>query len=340
VESLLEVKPNDLRDKKLAQFDNDTVDRITVERSGKPNLSLARDGAKGWVTKGDKDTEANASMVTKMLDDLSATAVSNFVADVATELPKYGLDQPSLKITLSSYASENTAETKAGEKPIATLLFGKEENTDVYVKLEDEPFVLSVPKTLLDSIVSDPLQLQSLDVYKNKPDDITSFEVVREGQPALAFERDKDKNWKLAKGDDKVNTINVQSLVNTLSSLRAVRWTGATTPEHGFEKAAATVSFKTSGNINGTLTIGSALPDEMRHAKADGLTGTFIIAKPDFDAFTSSLLEKPAAAVPVPEGAAPENKPKVEVVTPPISVPATPADGAPAPPSEAAKPPQ
>jgi hypothetical protein len=187
------------------------------------------------------------------------------------------------------------------------------------------------------------LQLQSLDVYKNKPDDITSFEVVREGQPALAFERDKDKNWKLAKGDDKVNPINVQSLVNTLSSLRAVRWAGATTPEHGFEKSTVTVSFKTSGNTNGTLAIGSALPDEMRHAKADGLTGTFIIAKPDFDAFTTSLLEKPAAAVPAPDDAAPaapENKPKVEVVTPPISVPAPPADAAPAPPSEAAKPQQ
>ena len=41
-------------------------------------------------------------------------SLPNFVADVATELPKYGLDQPQLKVTLSSFASENTAETKAG----------------------------------------------------------------------------------------------------------------------------------------------------------------------------------------------------------------------------------
>jgi hypothetical protein len=68
------------------------------------------------------------------------------VADVATELPKYGLDQPQLRVTLSSYASENTPDTQAGEKPIATVLFGREEGENVYAKLEDEPFVVSVPK--------------------------------------------------------------------------------------------------------------------------------------------------------------------------------------------------
>jgi hypothetical protein len=68
-----------------------------------------------------------------------------------------------------------------------------------------------VPKTLLDSIVTDPLQLQPVEIYQNKAEDIASFEITREGQPALSFDRDKDKNWKLAKGDDKANTINVQS---------------------------------------------------------------------------------------------------------------------------------
>jgi hypothetical protein len=346
VENLLKTKPNDLRDKKLTQFNSDMVDRITIEPSGKEKLVFGRDGAKNWVRKTDKDVSVNGSMLTKLLDDLAAATVTNFVSDVATELPKYGLDQPAAKVTLSAFSSENTAETKAGEKPIVTLLFGKVEGNDVYAKSDDEPFILATPKTILDSIVTDPLQLQPLEIYHNKPDEITSFEVAREGQPTLAFERDKDKNWKLAKGDEKVNAISVQSLVNTLASLRAVRWIGATVPEHGLDKPEVTVNFKTSGNTAGKLALGKTSPEEMRFATAEGLTGTFLVARPDFDAFNAPLIEKPTAppaapgSAPAPApapaqgSAAPDAKPKIEAVTPPVAAPPLPAN----PPKEAAKP--
>jgi hypothetical protein len=342
VASILEKKPNDLRDQRLMRFNNDLVDRISIEPAGKPKLVLARDGAKGWQLKGEKDSEINASLVTKLLDDLAASTVTTFVSDVATDLATYGLDQPVLKVTLSAYSSENTAETQAGEKPITAVHFGKTKDGETYAKLDDEPFIVAVPFTLLDAILTDPLQFQALEIFKNKPEDIVSFEITREGQPPLSIERDKDQNWKLAKGDDKLNTINVQSLVNTLSNLRAVRWVGATTPEHGFEKPAVVVSFKTSGNTSGKLTIGSPQPDEMRHAAAEGLTGTFLLARPDYDAFVAGLLDKPAPAADAPGAPGAPNAPAVgggdgasapaEAATPPVPVPA------PAPAEEAAKP--
>jgi hypothetical protein len=349
VETLLTTKPNDLRDKKLTRFNSDLVDRINIEPAGKDKLVFARDG-KNWVRKTDKDVQVNGSMLTKLLDDLAGASVTNFAADVATDLPKYGLDQPAVKVTLSAFSSENTAETKAGEKPIVTLLFGKVEGNDVYAKADDEPFILATPKAILDSIVTDPLQLQPLEIYQNKTDDIASFEVAREGQPTLGFERDKDKNWKLSKGDEKVNTINVQSLVNTLASLRGVRWVGATVPDHGLDKPEVTVSFKTTGNTSGKLLLGKPSPDEMRFASAEGLTGTFLVNRPDYEAFVAALIEKPVTAAapggpgtpPVPpSGAAPavpadaSAKPKIEAVTPPVAAPPLPAN----PPAEAPKPP-
>jgi hypothetical protein len=226
------------------------------------------------------------------------------------------------------------------------------EGNDVYAKGDDEPFILATPKTILDSIVPDPLQLQPLEIYQNKTDDIASFEVVREGQPTLGFERDKDKNWKLAKGDEKVNTINVQSLVNTLASLRAVRWVGATVPDHGLDKPEVTVSFKTTGNTSSKLLMGKPSLDEMRFASAEGLTGTFLVARPDYEAFVAALIEKPVTVTPAAPGApgappAPASgtapavpadaiaKPKIEAVTPPVAAPPLPAN----PPAEAPKPP-
>ena len=224
LETLVDTKPNDLRDRHLARVEPDIVDRMTIESPGKEKIVLARKG-ESWVRKeGDKDVPVNAAAATRLLGELQGQQVVNFVSDLATELPKYGLDQPSVKVTLSSFASENTAETKAGEKPILTVLFGKTEGGDVYAKLDDEPFVVSVSKGILDYAMTDPLQWQELAIYKNNPDDITAVEVAREGQPTLSVERNKDKKWVLAKGDGKLDETNVQSLVNTLSSLHAVRW--------------------------------------------------------------------------------------------------------------------
>ncbi len=334
IETLLTVRPNDLRDKKLVQFNSDLVDRITIEPAGKDKLVLARNGTAGWVRKADKDIEINSSVVTRLLGDLAAATVTNFVADVATELPKYGLDTPAVKVTLSAFSSENTAETKAGEKPIVAVLFGKVNESEVYAKLDDEPFVLSTSKTILDSIVNDPVQLQPLEIYKHKAEDIASFEIVREAQPTLlSFTRDKDKNWKLAKGDDKVDTVNVQSLVNTLASLHAVRWVGPVTPEYGFEKPNAVVTFKTADGTTGKFTIGGASPDEMRYATADGIAGVFLIAKPDFEAFGTALLDKPTtvAPTPVPASGAVPAPAKPGAATPPVTTPPPPPAPAPAP---------
>jgi len=350
VESLLELKPNDLRDRKLVQFNSDMVDRITLEPAGQEKLVLARKGEQGWVRKADKDYDVNGMMVTRLLDELSSAMVTNFVADVATDLPAYGLDQPTVKVTLSAFSSENTAETAAGEKPIVTVLFGKEKDADMYAKLDDEPFVLSTPNRMMDAIVTDPIKFQPVEVYKNKAEDIVWFEIVREGSPTLVLERDKDKNWKLAKGDDKVNTVNVESLVNTLANLRAVRWDGAVTADHGVDKKIVVVTFKTAGNTTGKLTIGGTLQDDMRYAIADGTMGTFVMTKPDFDAFASSLLDNPLTtptpATPTPGGTAPtptapEAAPATSAPPPPAPMPAEAVDPAKPKPSEApAQPPQ
>ena len=61
--------------------------------------------------------------------------VIEFVSDTATDLAKYGLEQPKLKITFSSYSSENTAESNAGEVVLSTLEFGNSENGVTYARL-------------------------------------------------------------------------------------------------------------------------------------------------------------------------------------------------------------
>ncbi len=305
LEGLLDIKPNDVRDRNLLRVEADIVDRMTIEPKDGEKIVLARKG-ESWVRKvGDKDERINVAAATRLLGDLQTSQVIEFIADIATELPKYGLDQPAIKLTLSSYASENTAETKAGEKPIVTVLFSKAEGDSVYAKLDDEPFVVRVSTALLYSVMIDPLQWQDLSVYQYKPDEITALEIAREGQATVTLERDKDKKWLLAKGDGQVNQTNVQSLVNTLTNLRAVRWMGATTPEHGLAQPKVVVSFKTSAGA-GKLVLGAETPDFLTNASAEGKTGTFGISRPDATVFVLPLVANaPGAAAAAPAAPAP-----------------------------------
>jgi hypothetical protein len=296
IESLIATKPNDLRDRSLVRVESDIVDRFTVEGRDGGKVVLARSG-ESWVRKaGDKDAPVDASLVQTVVSTLTSQQVSEFVADVATELAKYGLDRPAVRVTLSSYASENTAETKAGEKPIVTVLLGRIEADKVFAKLDDEPFIVSIPATVVDLLPTDPLAWQPTKIFQDKSDDIVALEVMREGQPTLSLELDKEKKWKLAKGDGAVNQTHVASLVGTLASLRAVRWIGATTAEHGLENPKLTVSYKTATGGSRKVRLGGATEDELWHAGADGLAGTFLVSAPDKSAFELALIEKPAAS--------------------------------------------
>jgi hypothetical protein len=299
IEGLLATKPNDVRDRNLLRVEADIVDRITLEPKNGEKIVLARKG-ESWVRKvGDRDEAINEVAAARLLSELQNQQVVDFVADVATELPKYGLDQPAVKVTLSSYASENTAETKSGEKPIVSVLLGQSDGDKVYAKLDDEPFVVSVSKTLLDHLLLDPLQWQNLVIYQNQAEEISALEIAREGQPTVTLERDKDKKWTLVKGDGQVNQVNVQSLVNTLAGLRAVRWIGATTPEHGLAEPKITVSFKTTAGAV-KLTFGAQTPDLLTYASVEGKAGTFGASQPDVTAFQLPLIEaSPAPAPPV-----------------------------------------
>ena len=314
VSAILDTKPNDVRDRHLIRLNLDTVDRIHIAPAGAPEILLARKG-EDWTIKSLNDKPANSGAVQGMAGALQNQIVTAFVSDVATDLPKYGLDAPQLKVTFSSYASENTAETKAGEEPLETILFGKAEGNIVYAKLDDEPFIVSVPRSILDGIYTDPLKWQDLAIYKLKADDITGLDVTSEGQGTLSLVNEKGQ-WKPAKGDIKLNTVNIQSMVNTLAALRAVEWAGATKPDQGLDKPVVTISFTTADKKSNTLKVGSPSGDYF-NATATGVDGTFLINRPDHDALIAPILP----------GAAPAGTP----VAPPTPMPAPTAPPAPTP---------
>src|SRR5204863_5119447 len=170
----------------------------------------ARQG-ESWIIASRNNQPANSGEVNRLLDLLKNEQVTKFVEDVASDLPKYGLDQPQLQVTFSSFASENTAETTAGEHPFANVAFGKTDGDDVYARLGDEPFIVAVRRALLDQIFTDPLQWQELAIFKFKPDDVHRLGIITDHEATLI--RNGNKEWKWVTGNEPINQTNRQSLL-------------------------------------------------------------------------------------------------------------------------------
>ena len=282
IEDILNTKPADLRDNHLVRVDTNILDRITIDAPGKTKTVLARKGG-NWTIATRNNAPADSGAVRRMIDALQNERVTKFVEDVASNLPKYGLDKPQLQLTFSSFASENTAETKAGEQPFATVAFGKDEGDNVYARLTDEPFVVALRRGLLDQISPDPLRWQELSIFKSKPEQIHRVTVTTDKE--LSLERNQNNQWHWVKGSGVINQSNLQSLLTTLSNLYAVRWLGATTPQHGFDKPQLVVSFMTSpdNKTSHKLTVGDQNNDGTFCARLDGRDGTFTISGSDFN---------------------------------------------------------
>lgn len=289
IESILTTKPNDLRDRHLVRFDQNQLDRITIDAPGKNKTVLARKD-QNWTIVNRNNRAANAAEARRLLDLLSNEQVIDFVADVASDLPKYGLDKPQLTVTLSAFASENTAESSAGEHPLATIAFGKIDGDNVFVRVGEEPFVVAIRRSILDNISADPLSWQDLTIFSFKPEQIHKLSVFSNREQTLI--RGTNNQWQWAGGNGPINTLNVQSLLNTLATLRAARWV-ANSPAAVFDKAQFVVVFTTSPDDKAQhkLTVAESSPDGTAMGRTDEREGTFVIGNADLKTLRADLAQ-------------------------------------------------
>jgi len=310
IDEILNTKPDDLRDRHLVRFDTNVLDRITIDAPDKGRIVLARKGEE-WTIANRKNAPANSDEIRRFIDTVQNERVTKFVEDVASNLPKYGLDKPQLQLTFSSFASENTAETKAGEEPFATVAFGKVDGDNIYARLADEPFVVAVRRGLLDQVFTDPLQWRELSIFKFKPEQIHRLSVMTDKE--LSLERNENNQWRWLKGSGDINQTNAQSLLNTLSNLHAVRWLGATTSQHGFEKPQLVLTFTTSPDDRAShkVTIGAGTGDGMWCARVDEREGAFVISNPNLNALKLPLVSQ----------ATPSPSPSPSAITSPVTKP-------------------
>jgi hypothetical protein len=87
------------RDRTVLPFEREAVSQITITPKDGDLLTLERDEAGTWTLKGTTGTP-KATAIERFLDDLRQTKPAEIVSDDVADFPRYGLDDPILRISV------------------------------------------------------------------------------------------------------------------------------------------------------------------------------------------------------------------------------------------------
>jgi hypothetical protein len=236
VESSLDKKPFDLRDKKILTFDRDKVDRVELEHDGQ-KVELTKAG-QDWNVSAPIQAKADFSSVESIISRLQSAQMKALTSENATDLSQYGLDKPVATATVGLGSSR------------ATLAFGKSaEGGDVYARDITRPVVVTVAADLLTDVKKNPSDLRRRDVFEFRSFNAKRIEVSR-GAETLAFEKSKGttkdatEKWRrISPNAGDVDQSKMETFLSNLSGLRAQSFADAKT-QTGLDKPVTTVTAK------------------------------------------------------------------------------------------------
>jgi hypothetical protein len=235
------INPNDLRDKRLMPFNPKSV--LAIEINAKPDhkVSLMQDNTGWYVIESKKKTQANRQRVYRMLKALAVEQVRDFMADAATDLSPYGLDNPTLSLTITTIQQDPEKPTNDDGSPnlisaAKTLLVKGQvaENQDIieyYATINGSGTVVRLSPAFPPIIPIRPLDFKTLYLWPSfNLSNLRSIKTSKPPQPALNLDYRHETNvWtgKLA-GEDisaRIDKGQALKLAQQLSlPIRATRW--------------------------------------------------------------------------------------------------------------------
>jgi hypothetical protein len=91
---------DELRDKKVCEFDQWNVQRCEIRTKGAGVFSCSKDTTDNWTVESPEKGKAKSSQITGMFSDLSGLEAKTFIGKTASGLSRYGLDRPVKEVML------------------------------------------------------------------------------------------------------------------------------------------------------------------------------------------------------------------------------------------------
>ena len=226
------------------------------------DLKLVKDTTDNWQLTKPFQADADSEKVSQMLDDILNKRVKQTLE--VTELAQYGLDTPS--ITLSLWTK--------GDSPAATFLIGKKAiNFSVYVKEKSEAHIFLIESSALDDLTKSPTDLRDRSVLKFDPETVSGIQFKHRDAGSASQSNTincekREGTWHVgqpieAKGDAE----EIEDLLSELRSLKVLTFEadGADTKvqleKFGLDDPRIQVEL-TDGDNTYAVDIGASIPSE------------------------------------------------------------------------------
>jgi hypothetical protein len=246
VESSLDKKPFDLRDRDVLHVKRDAVRQIELTGPDGTHV-LARTDGGDWAFTQPVATQAGRWSVDALLGSLESLRMDSVAEEDPKDLKKYGLDKPARTVTLA-----------LGDGTRKTLAIGTATPDKKYpVRVSDRPMVALIPPALVDELAKGTSELRAKRLLEVATYDVSGFDVETGGTKrvyARSTSKDKDglevSKWRRTAPDAKdLETTKVQDALFAIGGADVVEFVDAPGPPaaYGLDAPAAKVTLRFDG---------------------------------------------------------------------------------------------
>ena len=185
------------------------------------DLKLVKDTTDNWQLTKPFQADADSEKVNQMLDDILNKRVKQTLVGARfsrpSELAQYGLEAPSITLSLWTKGGSPTATFRIGKKAI---------NFSVYVKENSEAHIFLIESSALDDLTKSPTDLRDRSVLKFNPETVSGiqFKHVEAGATSRSSTihcEKRDGTWHVIHPlEAKADTQEIEDLLSELRSLK------------------------------------------------------------------------------------------------------------------------
>ncbi len=287
LETTFDKKPFDLRDKRIVRFERDKVENVQIAR-GAETMTFARNGSE-WTVTAPSAGRADYSTVEGLLTRLSTAGMASIADPQPASLATYGLDKPSISITLGAGSSQTVLDV------------GRADGETRYARDRSRPMVFTLDTTLTSDLTKSFDDYRKKDLFDFRPFNVDRVRLSRgAGAEAGTWDLEKTRGtdqdqWRISENGGTARDADharVEDLLSKLTSLRASSF-AARPARTGLDRPALTVGVSYDGGKFERVRIGQAGSDRYGQHEGEAAVGLL-----DEAAVTAALEALDAAVAP------------------------------------------
>lgn len=277
----------ELRDKSILDFNSAQVTRLECIRDGKTLVMEKQEDI--WnLSEGNVTARGNTDDILNFINSVRAARIREFIEEQPEALTAFGLDRPSLRLTLTTHSKTDT--------PLS-LLIGIKKDAGYYAKTGAGKNVFVVNKSLFDRLHNSRLvEFMDKSLVDLKEDEVAGLTLRTTGNEDIRLVRDKNNRgqWILEHPvQGPANKATVNSLLFDLKDIRITEFvkTFVTDPKpFGLDQPKKELVVTDTSGKDWSLTLGNLTADGTHHfARRAGEKAVFTIALSDTEKIFRSL---------------------------------------------------